>query len=578
MQNNIILDTRLVGQITGDFIVKSYQRGYRWGTEEVERLLEDIYTNGEKNYCLQPIVVKKENEQYELIDGQQRLTTIFLIYQYMYKTSKGFMPAPKFTIDYETRENTREFLENINIEKQEENIDFYFIANAYKTIDNWFSLKGEAKVSTLTTINQYFDKNVKVIWYEVDNSVDTIALFTRLNIGKIPLTSAELVKAMFLSHDANEELTQEEYVEKQEEISLQWDNIEKQLHDERLWYFLTNNISKEYQTRIDLILDLISNNNDNIKEKYYTYFYIENIKKEKTLKEIWSFIQHTFLILNDWYENHELYHKVGYLIASEHLTLNNIFKLSEDKKKDEFINLLNAEIKKSIKVKDNYSEYSYNNSSDKIARLLLLFNIESVRQNGEKTQWFPFDKHKMRNNGKAHWSLEHIHAQQSEGMKTQEAWIEWIKLHLDSIKLFKSEDNKDLIQEMEHIIELDKIDSKTFERIQEKVLNKLSVNTKYDKHSIANLALLNTSDNSALNNSTFDVKRNKIIEMDKSGKYIPFCTKMVFFKYYTKSEENQLHFWGQKDMEAYIDAINNILKDFLDGNIIKFEMEGEEND
>lgn len=61
------------------------------------------------------------------------------------------------------------------------------------------------------------------------------------------------------------------------------------------------------------------------------------------------------------------------------------------------------------------------------------------------------------------------------------------------------------------------------------------------------LALLNTADNAALNNSTFDVKRNDIIQMDKKGQYIPFCTKMVFLKYYTPSAENQLHFWGQAD-------------------------------
>lgn len=90
MENNIVLETKLVGKIEGDFFVESYQRGYRWGTEEVRRLIEDIYSNGEKNYCLQPIVVKRDNDKFELIDGQQRLTTLFLIYNYMHKVSNGF--------------------------------------------------------------------------------------------------------------------------------------------------------------------------------------------------------------------------------------------------------------------------------------------------------------------------------------------------------------------------------------------------------------------------------------------------------------------------------------------------------
>jgi len=98
-------------------------------------------------------------------------------------------------------------------------------------------------------------------------------------------------------------------------------------------------------------------------------------------------------------------------------------------------------------------------------------------------------------------------------------------------------------------------------------------NTEY-LHSIANLALLNTNDNAALNNSTFDVKRNQIIRMDKSGEYIPFCTKMVFLKYYTPSADNQLHFWGSKDRQAYIDEMNLVLKDYLpDPIVIEKEVE-----
>ena len=86
-----------------------------------------------------------------------------------------------------------------------------------------------------------------------------------------------------------------------------------------------------------------------------------------------------------------------------------------------------------------------------------------------------------------------------------------------------------------------------------------------------NLALLNTADNAALNNSTFDVKRNDIIQMDKKGQYIPFCTKMVFLKYYTPSAENQLHFWGQADRIAYIKAINDVLSDYIEPIVLEKE-------
>ena len=159
--------------------------------------------------------------------------------------------------------------------------------------------------------------------------------------------------------------------------------------------------------------------------------------------------------------------------------------------------------------------------------------------------------------------MEHIHAQQSEGMQKQEDWKEWLRLHLTSIVTL-SNGNDELVNEINNALEMERLDGQLFKDVQQRVIQKLSAqgNAEY-MHTIANLALLNMSDNAALNNSTFDVKRNAIIEMDKKGQYIPFCTKMVFLKYYTPSEGNQLHFWGQQDRIAYIKAINSTLKDYL---------------
>lgn len=556
--SEIILDTKLVGSITGDFYIPSYQRGYRWGEDEVTRLLDDVYNNGTNNYCLQPIVVRRTGDRFELIDGQQRLTTLYLIYRYMYNASGGFLDEPSFSLEYETREKSADFLKDIQTSMKEDNIDFWFICNAYETIEKWFAEKD--KKSTLTNINKYFDENVKVIWYEVSEDEDAISLFARLNIGKIPLTSAELVKAMFLSRDNNEQMDRE----KQEEISLQWDNIEKELHNASLWGFLTNSVAEDYQTRIDLILDLITKKGTETREKYYTYFAFDKMKAEIRLSDIWKEIQHTFLILKDWYEDHELYHKIGYLIASKTQTVQSIYEDSKGKTKSEFKQGLDQLIKDSIAYDKPYEELSYDKSGDyeKISRLLLLFNVESVRQIDEKAQRFPFDRYK----DKASWSLEHIHAQQSEGMRKQEDWKEWLRLHIISLKSLQNQD--DLIARSTEAMEREKLERTDFEQLQQEIVAVMSVegNAEY-LHSISNMALLNTSDNAALNNSTFDVKRNIIIEMDKTGKYIPFCTKMVFLKYYTPSENNQIHFWGQADRVAYVNAINSVLKEYLNSEI-----------
>ena len=554
----ILLETKLVGDIQGSFFVPSYQRGYRWGEEEVIRLLDDIYsTEGKRNYCLQPVVVRNNGDKFELIDGQQRLTTIYLIYKYMNDASFGFIDEPKFSLSYETREKSESFIQTVDMSRKNENIDFWFICNAYAAIKNWFEAR--ERKSTITDFNKYLDEIVKIIWYEVGENEDAISLFTRLNIGKIPLTSAELVKAMFLS-SSNNQIDRE----KQEEISLQWDNVERELHNDSLWYFLTNNNDAYYQTRIDLILDLISEKPAANREKYYTFFKIDEMRKEMPLPDVWRRIQQTFLILKDWYENHELYHKIGYLIASEKLALQQIYSSAFGKTKKEFRNVLDKWIRDSIAINGNYADLSYDkpNEYKRISTLLLLFNVESVRQNGEQSQWFPFDKFKFNRKGKVAWSLEHIHAQQSEGMRTQEVWKEWLTLHIPSVRAVAEDD--ELIDAMNAAIENHKLERTGFEVLQQKVTELLSVqgNIEY-RHSIGNLALLKSGDNAALNNSTFDVKRNLIIAMDKEGQFIPFCTKMVFLKYYTPSAENQLHFWGEADRIAYIEAINRVLANYL---------------
>lgn len=556
--SDIVLDTKLVGEIEGKFYVPSYQRGYRWGRDEVTRLLEDISANGTKNYCLQPVVVRKSGDRFELIDGQQRLTTLFILLQYIKREFKPRITI-KYELSYETREKSAEFLNNIDATMADSNIDFFHIYQAYQAIDDWFKSQ-EDDVVAADDIYGYLVKYVKIIWYEVGEDEDAIALFARLNIGKIPLTSAELVKAMFLSKDNNPDMNRE----KQEEISLQWDNIEKELHNDSLWAFLTNYNARNYQTRIDLVLNLIAQMPSDNKDKYFTFFKFDKKRKTEKLTDIWKEIQHTFLILKDWYESHELYHKIGYLIASRAESLGTIYLLSKDKKKSEFVEELDKLIKKSIYINKNYAELSYDKAGDysKISRLLLLFNVESVRQIDEKAQRFPFDKYK----DKASWSLEHIHAQQSEGMRKQEEWKEWLRLHIRSVKVVSNEGV--LIGKMQECIDKATLERKEFESVQKEVIKALSVegNAEY-VHSISNMALLNSNDNAALNNSTFDVKRNVIIKMDKEGKYIPFCTKMVFLKYYTPSEDNQLHFWGQGDRIAYVQAINKVLCDYLPEDI-----------
>ena len=242
-------ETKGVLEIKGNFFVPDYQRGYRWGENEVKQLLDDIDENRQKNeqknehnnYYLQPIVLKEIGEKkYELIDGQQRLTTLYLILNCI----KEILPNTliNYNINYATRKETQNFLREIDLSKEEENIDFLFIAKAYSTIRNWLGIDDEETDSMGIAMDFYRElrKHVKIIWYEPEDNVSGVELFTRLNIGRIPLTNSELVRALFLSR--NSDLTQAEQLE----IATEWDSIEKELHQPSFWAFLTNYQPEDY--------------------------------------------------------------------------------------------------------------------------------------------------------------------------------------------------------------------------------------------------------------------------------------------------------------------------------------------
>ena len=546
-------ETKGVLEIKGNFFVPDYQRGYRWGENEVKQLLEDIDENRKKNeqknehnnYYLQPIVLKEIGEKnYELIDGQQRLTTLYLILNCI----KEVLPSTSvnYSINYATRQETQNFLRDIDLSREEENIDFLFITKAYSTIRNWFGIDNEETDSMGIAMDFYRElrKYVKIIWYEPEDNISGVELFTRLNIGRIPLTNSELVRALFLSR--NSDLTPAEQLE----IAAEWDSIEKELHQPSFWAFLTNYQPEDYPNRIDLLFDLMAGGKS--RDKYATFFYFNNKIKEKERKQdLWKEIVAYFARLKEWYGNREIFHKVGFLVSvgNKDKALINLLNSTAGKKKDEVSVYLDSEIKKEMK-EVILGELTY--QSKNTHQVLLLFNVLSVMNVKDESLRFPFDKYK--NNA---WSLEHIHAQNAESLNTTEKRKEWLRLHKEIL-----EEETELAKKIGNILEKD-INTEQFRELQQEVFAQLSNETGGDYlDSLANMALLNVGNNAALNNSVFEVKRRKIIEMDKAGAYIPYCPRMVFFKYYTPTPSN-LHSWGADDREAYIKAIGETLKPYL---------------
>lgn len=255
-----LLEPKLVGKVSGRFYVRAYQRGYRWGRDEVRKLLDDIWESRDRTYYLQPIVVKRlandADHDWELVDGQQRLTTLFLIFQYM--ENKGLKNvAANYSIRYETRPDSAEYLTSLYEERSQErsqkNIDFFHIYDAYRSIGSWFKELGEDLQYVADKLYIALFEHVKVIWYEAPEDVDATTLFTRLNVGRIPLTDAELVKALLLTKIRDLPGTTNRALE----TAVEWDAIERDLRDPELWAFITGQ-SGDIPTHISLLLDTLA--------------------------------------------------------------------------------------------------------------------------------------------------------------------------------------------------------------------------------------------------------------------------------------------------------------------------------
>lgn len=559
--DNLIEMREINKLIKEQFYIPSYQRGYRWDEKQVKDLLDDIYEFINKPnkkegefYCLQPIVILRNGEKCEVIDGQQRLTTIAIIQRYL--------NGRTYRIEYATRNGSKEFIEDITKNAKEEiaenNIDYYFMRKAYLVVEDWFEkVINENEESTLE-MDFYvtLGKNCKFIWYEVNDDADVESIFTRLNIGKIPLTNSELIKALLLcsnNFDADDEMTHL----RQLEIANEWDMIENTLQDDRFWYFINPKINP-MPTRIELIFDSISGKK-NQDDDYFTFRYFNDLLQEESIIDVWkSEVKQYFQMLYEWYEDQNLYHLIGYLITSEYeisvAKLIDIYR-KRQYKKSEFIIYIKSLIKDSLKDID-LNELEYPIDNHKIKNVLLLFNVLTTMKMNDSNSRFPFDSYV-----KNVWSLEHIHAQQAEGLNKKELWISWIDEHIKSFKLFTDDKYKKVVEELESI-DKENLTGEIFENIFEHIKVEIKDDYGVDLHYIDNLALLDKNTNSSLSNAFFDVKRSIIIDCDRNGDFIPVCTRNIFLKYYSK-DPSQVHYWSETDRKDYLERIQIDLAEYL---------------
>jgi hypothetical protein len=551
-----LLNTLAVGDIVGDFFVPAFQRGYRWGEQEVGQLLDDIRETNGATYYLQPVVVKRrDDDSWELIDGQQRLTTLYLIFQYL-RSEHLPTAGPNYTITYETREGSKEYLERLAHADADRNIDFFHMFQAYRCIASWFESFGHRATHEATRLYGYMFESVKVLWYEAPKQMDSSELFRRLNVGRIPLTDAELVKALLLSRSQGGPGQTDRAIE----IAAHWDEFERDLRTPEVWAFVTGEAESQ-ATNISLLLNtLASGPRGRERPLFHTFETLRSSIVERP-QDFWSDVVDLHSLVLGWYDDRDLFHKIGYLIAVG-LSFEELVELSQGKGRSTFEASLDGRIRDELKLSvAGLADLTY--TSSKTSDVLLLMNAETIRGMKDSSERYSFRAHAA-----GAWSLEHIHAQNAEALNRAEQWTAWLNFHRAALKDLPDLDEDlraDLLTRVDEALS-DAVTQQVFTALEHELIAVFSPGDESadsDMHSIVNLALLDQGDNAALSNSVFEVKRRRIIERDKQGSYIPACTRNVFLKYYTDAGRQQLHFWSGADRQAYLAAIRKAVGLYL---------------
>lgn len=594
LTGNNQLELKSLAELSGMyFTIKDYQRGYRWTTVEVRRLLDDFaefVRRPEKAvgefYCLQPVVVRGiEGNKYEVIDGQQRLTTLYLLLQYFSEPIKYMYPSFQlYHIEYATRRGSQEFLSNIKnpTADAEKYIDFYFMSEAYKAIASWFGEKADDTLRkkimcALLDMEKVEDgertvdaaQNVRVIWYEVadDEKTSSVDIFTRLNIGKIPLTDAELVKAVFLN-DSNYKGADAEL--RKIHLSTEWNLIEQALHEDTLWYFLNrSNNPLTYSSRIEFVLDIISGRTAKSK-KYHTFDFFQELIGKEGSENTWQKIKQTYKLLEEWYADRELYHIMGYLLE-QGARIEDLISEWKSQNKSQFREkYLRKRVKETLR-NIQIEELTYEEKAD-VKKILLLFNILTVLQKDNSDMRFPFNRFKTEK-----WDIEHVCSQTDRTLEKSgiHQWCDdmleyylgtsWETGVQEAVARSGYEDSlaKDLLATAA-LRQSDKPDKNMADTLYKNFQNRFKeTGTDIpDKDAISNLALLDYVTNRSYGNAFFPVKRKRIIENDSIGVFVPIATKNLFLKYYTPKVSTMMN-WTREDGKYYLDAIVNTINNYL---------------
>lgn len=266
-----------------EYVIPCFQREYSWGEEEIEELIKNLKEIKNKaEYCLGIVTVKKDNGKYLLIDGQQRLTTLYLIAIYCgYITSCDQI---RLSAEYESliSENKTNNLEQIilnEIDKLPQNLK-----NGWKIIKKEISEEDKRNINELIRNSLYY--------YEVnlDNNTNINHYFEVMNSRGVQLSRSDIVKSFLMNNlDDDNDKSRLNYL---------WHDLEKMNNETKNiknFEDITEKNNKEYEKTINEILrfpkdynkrsqnDIESNDNSILNFDYFLLYTIKLYKNKDSI-------------------------------------------------------------------------------------------------------------------------------------------------------------------------------------------------------------------------------------------------------------------------------------------------------
>lgn len=578
---------------TKTFYIGPYQRSFKWKSEEqfdqVPQLLNDVYDAWQNSpnaeYFLQYITVKADTEKQwlEVIDGQQRLTTLSLIFYQLGELKEEYNIAVNKLI-YSRYDNGNIFDEvcdycrehNKVNDKDFDSQDKYYMASASlyikKRLDEW-------EKSGLNDIVTFLLNNVKIIVNIESNFVQSEEIFANLNDNHVPLTDAYLIKGLLITNAVSRvnsygrSLEYTEIQEKRKNLGRTWDEIQTWItHAQHSHFFFKHtkigaNYSRQYSMEYLLELALLyqhkkerskvvgdySENRLILFNKYNSI--IKSNEDAITMIETICHIYHKMVTI---YKG-SLYNLWGYVQFcknignNEYLDIYSCLNKSEKEIKKYLIELCIRRIPNlcdEINSKDNYKALRYASRNEKLTNLLLSFSVflPMKESNDFKFGFYDYDEG-------AKWSFEHISPQNPKGAITIPTYSQMyvIKELNKKINLTENDEEKNKLECVKDNIMNDrKIDSNDIDFLFDQTV---------DEHSLGNMALLSREDNSANNNNPFMIKKLIIQNRKGNGAFIPNHTFEVFNKILVSPEMDkpfsaESFIWNQNDIDAHIQWMN----------------------